>query len=72
MFWFGFTDGEPIIDYRSHVGHVDAALMGTFTRSLQDKGVRIIGRGLWYVSAAHTEQDIESTLAIADAVMSEL
>lgn len=72
MFWFGFTDGAPITDYRSHVRHVDGALMGQFTRALQDRGVRIIGRGLWYVSAAHTAQDIEQTLAIADEAMGAL
>ena len=72
MFWFGFTDGEPIVDYRSHARHADTATMAKFTRRLQDKGVRIIGRGLWYVSAAHSEQDVERTLAVADEVMNGL
>lgn len=69
MFWFGFTDGHPITDYRSHTEHVDSARYAVFTRRLQDRGVRAIGRGLWYVSAAHTDEDLDRTLDIADKVM---
>jgi glutamate-1-semialdehyde 2,1-aminomutase len=33
------------------------------------RGVRLIERGLWYVSAAHTEEDIRLTLQQAEAVL---
>jgi glutamate-1-semialdehyde 2,1-aminomutase len=69
LFWFGFGDGEPVTDYRSHVRHTDPALLARFARAMQDRGIIFIGRGLWYVSAAHTEADIEQTIAVAGEVM---
>jgi hypothetical protein len=32
----------------------------------------MIERGLWYVSAAHGEADIDATLAAAEATLAEL
>jgi glutamate-1-semialdehyde 2,1-aminomutase len=31
--------------------------------------VWVAGRGIWYVSAAHTEDDIEETLSRVDGAM---
>jgi glutamate-1-semialdehyde 2,1-aminomutase len=39
---------------------------------MHDQGIRIIGRGLWYISAAHTEEDIDTALAITSSVFKEL
>ena len=36
------------------------------------EGVRVIERGLWYVSAAHTDDDIAVTLEAADRVLGEI
>lgn len=36
---------------------------------MQDRGVRLIGRGLWYLSAAHTEDQVEHCLGIAREVL---
>ena len=35
-------------------------------------GVRLSARGNWFVSAAHGEQEIETTLAAADAAFAEI
>jgi glutamate-1-semialdehyde 2,1-aminomutase len=32
---------------------------------MQERGIRLIGRGLWYVSGAHTDEDIDQALAAA-------
>jgi glutamate-1-semialdehyde 2,1-aminomutase len=37
---------------------------------MQDSKVRIIGRGLWYISAAHTEADIDEAIKKAKEVLS--
>jgi glutamate-1-semialdehyde 2,1-aminomutase len=41
-----------------------------FRRLLLDRGVHIFPteKGLWYISAAHTEADIAQTLKIVDEV----
>ena len=36
-----------------------------FVAGLQERGVRILARGLWYISAAHTEEHVEIALAAA-------
>jgi glutamate-1-semialdehyde 2,1-aminomutase len=37
-----------------------------------ERGIRLIPRGQWYVSMAHTDEDIEKTLAAADEVLAML
>ena len=39
---------------------------------MHDEGIRIIGRGLWYISTVHTEQDIDIAIEIADKVIGKL
>jgi len=39
---------------------------------MQDSGIRIIGRGLWYISAAHTEADIDEAVRKATEVLRSL
>ncbi len=64
MFNTGFTSLDSIKDYRDTFT-CDKAKLGRFTTALQELGIRVIGRGLWYISAAHTKQDID--LAIEKA-----
>jgi glutamate-1-semialdehyde 2,1-aminomutase len=35
------------------------------------RGVRLIERGVWYLSAAHTEEHLEKTLQAAEAALQE-
>jgi glutamate-1-semialdehyde aminotransferase len=37
-----------------------------------DRGIRILARGLWYISTAHTAEDIAFTLDTAERVWGEL
>jgi len=66
-FHAGFGDG-PVTDYRS-LGHLDAGRYDRFTRTLIDHGVWVAGRGIWYLSAAHEEADIDATLERVEAAM---
>jgi len=66
-FHAGFGDG-PVLDYRS-LRRLDAARYNEFTRVLIDHGVWVAGRGIWYLSAAHEEADIDETLERVAAAM---
>jgi glutamate-1-semialdehyde 2,1-aminomutase len=35
---------------------------------MQERGIRLIGRGLWYLSAAHTEAEIDQAIETAREV----
>jgi glutamate-1-semialdehyde 2,1-aminomutase len=72
MFHLAFTDGPPIRDYRSFAAYADTELYHRFTWLMLENGVRVIPRGLWYVSAAHTEEDVEFTLQAAESALRKL
>lgn len=52
---------HPIYDYAAYT-QTDAKRLSVFLDTLLSYGIRPTGRGTWFVSAAHTEQDIASTL----------
>lgn len=56
----------PIREYRDYVKRHDAPRWAHLRRCLLENGVRAIERGLWFVSLAHTADDIDETLAKAD------
>lgn len=68
MFNTAFTSLSKIKDYRDTLTF-DKAKMRKFMSGMHDKGVRIIGRGLWYISAAHTEDDIDKAVVTAKEVL---
>lgn len=62
------TDQTEVRDYRDFAA-TDRAGMARLHQALLDRGVNIVPRGLWFVSAAHTEDDIDQTVAaVADAL----
>lgn len=67
----GFTHLQSVTDYRGTL-HYNKAKGSRFIAALHNKGVRVIGRGLWYVSAVHTEEDIDHAVAVAQTVLREL
>jgi glutamate-1-semialdehyde 2,1-aminomutase len=71
MFHVGFTDLEKVTDYRGTLSY-DKAKYGKFAWELQQRGIRTIGRGLWYISNAHTDADIQRAINTADEVLKEL
>lgn len=71
MFHTGFTPLTKVRDFRDTLSY-DKAKYATFVRGMQDRGVRLIGRGLWYVSAAHTDAEIDQGIATAYEVLKEM
>jgi glutamate-1-semialdehyde 2,1-aminomutase len=64
----GFTDMEEVSDFRD-VQQYDKVKLKQFIAGLHDAGVRVIGRGLWYISAAHTDEDIDHALRISNQIL---
>lgn len=71
MVYSGFTDSGEAKDYRGTLSF-DKPKLGKFIAGMHDKGVRVIGRGLWYISAAHTEEDIEKAVKAAEEVLKDI
>lgn len=71
MFHTGFTDFKAPNEFRD-MGTYDTAKSRMFIAMMHDRGVRIIGRGLWYISAVHTEEHVEHALAVAKEVLQEM
>lgn len=67
MFHVAFAP-EPLTDYRS-AARMDAARYHRLTAALMERGVRVLERGLFYVSTSHTEADIDETLNVLGEVL---
>ena len=66
-----FTTEAAPENYRVYVLRCDRETWAILRRKFLDTGVRVIERGLWFVSLAHTESDIDETLKRADRAMGE-
>ena len=71
MFSASFTHLSEVKDYRDTLTF-DRLKMGKFISAMHDKKVRIIGRGLWYISTAHTSEDIIHAIQTAREVLSKM
>jgi glutamate-1-semialdehyde 2,1-aminomutase len=71
MFNTGFTDLGSVNNYRETFSY-DKAKLSKFVAAMHDEGIRIIGRGLWYISAVHTEEEIDYTIEVARSVLQKL
>lgn len=67
-FFVSFNDKEEVVDYRTCLSR-DREAYTRFWLALQDCGVRVIPDGLWFVSTAHTQEDVERTLAAVSEAM---
>lgn len=66
-----FTDAERMDDFRA-VATADAARMTAFAAALARHGVRTTPRGVWFMSMAHGEAEIDATLAAAGKALAEV
>jgi len=64
----GFTNLTAVNEYRDTFTY-DKVKLGKFIAGLHNKGIRVIGRGLWYISAAHTEREIDRSIETATEVL---
>lgn len=58
-----FSQGGKSRDFRDTL-NADKKTLNYFVIALQERGVRILGRGLWYISAVHTVEEIEETIGV--------
>ncbi|PSL27162.1 aspartate aminotransferase family protein [Dyadobacter jiangsuensis] len=68
MFAISFTSLKKTADYRDTL-MADKAKLGRFIAGMHDEGIRVIGRGLWYISAVHKDEDIDRAVATAEKVL---
>ena len=66
-----FSNSGEAKDYRDILSN-DTVKLRNFIVGMQERGIRIIGRGLWYISAAHTEEDIEQAVQMSKEVLRKL
>jgi glutamate-1-semialdehyde 2,1-aminomutase len=52
----------PVVSYRDYARRQDAPRWAHLRRCLLESGVRAIERGLWFLSLAHTVEDVEEAL----------
>ncbi|MGE5194918.1 MAG: aspartate aminotransferase family protein [Deltaproteobacteria bacterium] len=68
MFHTGFTPLSKVRDFRETLTY-DKPRYAAFVAGMQEQGIRLIGRGLWYISAAHTPEEIDRCVATAYEVL---
>jgi glutamate-1-semialdehyde 2,1-aminomutase len=71
MLHTGFAGVEQVNEFRD-MKYYDKAKLNTFVAGLHNRGIRIIGRGLWYISAVHTEDEIDHAIAISHDTLREM
>src|SRR5260221_8863705 len=69
MFHAGFTPLAQVRDFRETLSY-DKPRYAAFVAAMQERGIRLIGRGLWYISAAHTREEIDRCIETAYEVLS--
>jgi glutamate-1-semialdehyde 2,1-aminomutase len=68
VFHTTFTEQAEIRNYRDYL-NCDLPKQRRFVEALMENGIRITSRGTWFLSAAHTDEDIDATIAAADRAM---
>jgi glutamate-1-semialdehyde 2,1-aminomutase len=58
--------------YRDAVRMYDSEMYAQFVRAMAQRGVRLIGRGIWYLSTAHTDRDVDQTIDAARGALAEI
>ncbi len=71
MFVTSFTYLPELKDYRDTL-LTDKVKLARFIAAMHDSKIRIIGRGLWYISAAHTDADVDHAVQVASEVLAAL
>lgn len=71
MFSTTFTERTAVKEYRDTLSS-DQDKLKNFVAAMHEEGIRIIGRGLWYISIAHTHDDIDQAIDTAHKVLKNL
>ncbi|MGH8946741.1 MAG: aspartate aminotransferase family protein [Acidimicrobiia bacterium] len=70
-FHASFGEGVEVWDHRD-LARLDSARYRELAARLIDNGVWVASRGIWYLSAAHGDQEVEVTLDRAETTLSSL
>lgn len=68
MFCISFTERSSVMDYRESFD-CDKAKLSKFIAGMHDRKIRIIGRGLVYINAVHTKEEVDMAVAVAAEVL---
>ncbi|WP_293932289.1 aspartate aminotransferase family protein [Sphingobacterium sp. UBA6645] len=68
MFNTSFTNLKAQYEYRDLLQN-DKAKLNQFISQLHEEGIRVIGRGLWYISSTTTDEDVNKALVAAGKVL---
>lgn len=71
MFNVSFTYLDSVDEYRDTF-QTDKIKLAKFIAALHDRKIRVIGRGLWYISAVHTEDEIDYAIQQVEQVLKDL
>lgn len=71
-FHLSFTDQPQLKEYRDYARYADKERYTRFVEAMLRRGVRLIGRGIWYVSVAHTGAHVDQTLEAVEASLQEV
>ncbi|MRI01274.1 aminotransferase class III-fold pyridoxal phosphate-dependent enzyme [Kriegella sp. EG-1] len=71
MLHTGFANVKSVKDFRETTAY-EQPKSKMFIYGMQQRGIRIIGRGLWYISAVHEEKHIDHAIKIAKETLLEL
>ena len=72
VFGLAFTEADEITGYRDQVRLADHDKYRSFRRGMLENGVRFRADGGWFMSSAHSADDVAATLEAADRVLAEL
>ena len=71
VFHLSFTSRQEMYDYRD-TRDCDIQMRDRFIEAMLQSGVYLLPDGRWYVSAAHSKEDVEKTLEAVRTVFSQL
>jgi glutamate-1-semialdehyde 2,1-aminomutase len=71
VFHMGFTPLSKVRNYWDTLSY-DKAKYSAFCLGMRGRGVRLMSRGIWYLSASHSQADIEECVSAARATFAEM
>lgn len=69
VFSISFTTKPEIVNWRDHARNCDDAMYAKFARAMLEYGVRLSSNGRIHMSSAHTDEDVQQTVAAARNVL---
>ena len=71
VFHMGFTSLSRVRNYQETLSY-DKQQYSAFCLGMRERGVRLMSRGIWYLSASHTDADIEEAVSAARTTLAEM